>query len=263
MRRDHVREGRLRAGRPALLLLHALPLDARMWAAQVSSLGELGTVLAPDLPGFGAAPPSRGRPSVDAWARDLAIWLRGQGIERVVVAGSSMGGYVALAFLRVAPGMLAGIALVGSRTAADTEAQRAGRMTVIERITREGAGPWAREFVKLALSPRTLKHKPDVVRRVEEIIASQRAESIIAAQQALADRPDSTDVWVSGPENIDLAIIHGIDDAIVPFDEAVALARKRVVMFDGVDAAGHLPPIEQPEEITNAIGGWWRRCGSS
>ena len=263
MRRDHVREGRLRADRPALLLLHALPLDARMWAAQAAGLGAIGTVLAPDLPGFGAAPPSRDPPSVDGWALGLVAWLRELGIRRVLVAGCSMGGYVALAFLRVAPEMLAGIALVGSRAAADTEAERASRMTAIERIGREGAVPWAREFVRKALSPWTLERKPEVVAEIEKIVASQRAESIIVAQRALAARPDSTEAWLKEPSAIHRGIIHGSDDRIAPLEEAIALANKSRTFFVIIPNAGHLAPLEQPVRVTRAIGGLWRLCDSS
>lgn len=81
------------AGRPPLVLLHAWPLDARMWQAQVLALGPEGPVLAPDLPGFGNEPLTP-QPSLDDWARRLSGSLRGKGIQSAVLAGCSMGGPV-------------------------------------------------------------------------------------------------------------------------------------------------------------------------
>ena len=243
-----------------LVLLHALPLDARMWAAQIQALGRDGTVLAPDLPGFGSAAPAQA--SVDVWARDVAAALRARGLTKAVFAGCSMGGYVALACLRTDPDLVAGIALIGSRAAADSEAQRAARLSVIQRINSEGAGPWAGEFVQRALSPSTVDRKPDVVDAVRRIAASQPAASIMAAQRALAERPDSTGLWVKGPR-FEKLIIHGNDDNFVPLDEATALANESATDVVVVRDAGHLAPMEQPARVSAAIGELWLRCGPS
>lgn len=243
-----------------IIFLHALPLDARMWSAQIQALGREGLVLAPDLPGFGSAPPAHA--SVDVWARYLAAGLRARGLAKAVLVGCSMGGYVALACLRADPDLVAGIALIGSRAAADTEAQRTARLSVIQRIKSEGAVPWVGEFVQRAFSPSTLERKPDVVDAVRRIAASQPAESIAAGQQALAERPDSTELWINGA-HFEKVIIHGSDDNIVPLEEATALANRSATDIVVVRKAGHLAPMEQPARVSAAIGEWWLRCGSS
>lgn len=239
-----------------------MPLDARMWASQVRSLGRKGEVLALDLPGFGGAPPAE--PSLDAWARSLAATLRARQFEKAVLAGCSMGGYTALALLRVDPSLVAAIALVGSRTTPDSDAQRAARFAVIERITREGTGPWAREWVRSAVSPWQLEHQPDIAAEVQAIIASQPAETIITAQRAIAARPDSSNEWVSGALDASARlIVHGVDDAIIPIADANALAKSSSTRIVVVENAGHLAPMEQPEIVSEAIGELWLRCRSS
>jgi pimeloyl-ACP methyl ester carboxylesterase len=244
-----------------LVLLHALPLDSRMWAAQVHDLSPHGVVLAPDLPGFGKAGPAE--PSVDLWAERLALWLRGQGLDKVVIAGCSMGGYTALAFRRQAPAMLAGIALVDSRISADTEAQRAARLVTIEQIERDGLAMWGQAFLRQALSPWTLEHKPALAEKILEIIVAQPVESVIAAQHALAARPDSTGDFQTGKyPTVDGAIIHGVDDKIVPLEEAVAAMKSVRFRLVVVQNAGHLAPLEQPETVTSAIREFWCQCGS-
>jgi pimeloyl-ACP methyl ester carboxylesterase len=232
-----------------------------MWATQVRDLAPHGVVLAPDLPGFGKTAPAE--PSVDRWAQGLALWLRGQGLDKVVTAGCSMGGYTALALRRQAPAMLAGIALVGSRITADTEAQRAARAATVEQIQSDGAEPWARQFLSQALSPWTLEHKPALAEEILTIIISQRVQSIVAAQRALASRPDSTGDFQKGKYPIiDGVSIHGVDDTIVPLKEAVAAMKSVRFRLVIVQNAGHLAPLEQPETVTSAIREFWCQCGS-
>ena len=89
-------------------------------------------VLAPDLRGFDGRSPGSDDPSLDRMADDLALLLKGRDIPRVVLAGMSMGGYVALAFVERYPHALAGLALISSQAAADTEEGRANRRAMIE-----------------------------------------------------------------------------------------------------------------------------------
>ncbi|MBV8282123.1 MAG: alpha/beta fold hydrolase, partial [Candidatus Eremiobacteraeota bacterium] len=124
------------AARPPLVLLHAWPLDARMWRAQLPALRAEGEVHALDLPGFGNAPASDEPATMGGWAVILAADLRARGIERAAFAGCSMGGYAALSLLRIEPSMVAGIALISSRTPADSAAQQAARAEMIARIER-------------------------------------------------------------------------------------------------------------------------------
>lgn len=102
-----------------LLLLHAFPLHAGMWRAQLDgALGET-RVLAPDLPGFGASPAPLGAPALDTWADRVAEVLDGAGLERVVLGGLSMGGYLAMAFARRHGDRLAGLLLADTKASAD------------------------------------------------------------------------------------------------------------------------------------------------
>src|SRR5439155_18963042 len=79
-----------------LLLLHAFPLDASMWEPQVRAVTGV-PVVAPNLPGFGGAPPAGPVMTMDAAADAAADAATAAGVDRVVVCGLSMGGYVALA----------------------------------------------------------------------------------------------------------------------------------------------------------------------
>src|SRR5258706_12794557 len=121
-----------------LVLLHGYPLDHTMWDQVIARLS--GDVLTPDLRGFGGTPAGPYEQSLDLIADDLARLLEQRNIPGAIVAGFSMGGYVALSFAERYPQRLAGLGLIDSQALADTEEARAGRRAMIERVRREGAG---------------------------------------------------------------------------------------------------------------------------
>src|SRR5919201_2966570 len=94
-----------------VLLLHALPLDERMWELQREAFPGAVT---PRLYGRG--------PSMKGWARGILDEVDGE----LVVVGASMGGYCALELVRQAPERVRALALVGSRVDADSPERRGG-----------------------------------------------------------------------------------------------------------------------------------------
>src|SRR2546426_7819016 len=119
---------------PVLVLIHGYPFDHSMWDPVVALLPKSLQVLAPDLPGFGAARVSDADPSLDVMARSVAQLLDETKVGLAAVAGMSMGGYVALAFAEQYPAKLAGLGLISTQAGADAEEARAARRAMIERV---------------------------------------------------------------------------------------------------------------------------------
>src|SRR5690349_22010695 len=82
-----------------LVLLHAFPLDGRMWDAQLESLSDAARIIVPDFRGFGRSPES-GPFTIESMADDIHALLVSLKALPCVLAGVSMGGYVSLAFIR-------------------------------------------------------------------------------------------------------------------------------------------------------------------
>jgi 3-oxoadipate enol-lactonase len=205
-----------------ILLLHALPLDERMWEPQRPVL-QGHEVAAPRLYG-------RGR-TMDAWADSIANEIQG---EQVVV-GASMGGYAALALARRAPERVRALLLMGARPDADSAERRAGRADTIELIRNEGAdGLWRMMVPKLFADPSV----------ADERLLFQEQDGLIAAVEAIRDREDSTQFArdFSGP----LQFVVGEHEAFVTAGELAEFDIREV------PDAGHLVNIERPDEF-NAI----------
>lgn len=237
-----------------VVLLHALSLHATMWKTQEDALRALGhRVLTPDQRGFGATPLGDAPPSLDTVADDLARTLDEHGIERAALAGSSMGGYTAMAFLRRHPHRVAGLALMSARATADSPEAAAQRQRFAQLVQDAQAGQALVEHVTPALLGATTRRRsPGLLARVLADARAADPAALAWAQRAIAARPDSTDVLRAA--RVPATVIAGAEDELVSADEsrhvADALADARLIT---VAEAGHLQPLEAPEAVTAAL----------
>ena len=166
--------GRDQRRRDPLVLLHAFPLDGRMWAPQVEALAGTYQVIVPDLRGFGAAGDQAVEEAgMDLLADDLARLLDDRGLDRVVLGGLSLGGYVALAFMRGHADRVSGLVLLDTKATADDDQARDARLEMAERVLAEG-----NDFVPEVMLPRLLgetsrEHRPELVSKVAALIREQ------------------------------------------------------------------------------------------
>jgi len=236
---------------PALVLLHAFPLHGGMWRPQAALDAECSLFI-PDLPGFGRSQSVPPIASLDGLAHALLASLKKHGVERAVVAGCSLGGYLAFALLRAAPGFASGLALIDTRAGVDSSAARERRYATIERVKREGIAFLRDEWPQSALSPVTLQQRPGVLRALQDMIGEATPACVIAAQRAMAERSDATSQLAA--IGVPSVVIHGLDDPIIPADEGEQLAGAIPgARFCGVRAAGHVPNMETPNTVTHAL----------
>ena len=166
-----------------LLLIHAFPLDARMWDPQLSAFAGAMPVSAPHLPGFGGSEPAPGGVMTMASAAERSrAELDRAGIDRAVVCGLSMGGYVALELWRTAPERFAGLVLANMRAGADTQEGAAARRALAARLRAEGSA-----FLVESPPPLLSDGAPgDLKAKVGDMIADQAPEAIAAASIGMA-----------------------------------------------------------------------------
>jgi pimeloyl-ACP methyl ester carboxylesterase len=225
---------------PPLVLLHAFPLDARMWDEQVSALEQAGfETLAPNLPGRDPAN------DLGRWAERVLQLLPGDFIP----IGCSMGGYLIFELWRQASARIPAAVLIDTRAGADTPEAREGREQNIRLLREQGFDPfWDAQEPKL-FGPNATS---EVVARARAIAAEQPIENLVATLQALAARPDSSQA--AATMAIPALVIVGEEDVLTPPAEAEELATLlpsgKVVRIPG---AGHLSPLETPAEIKEEV----------
>ncbi|MCL2455897.1 MAG: alpha/beta hydrolase [Micrococcales bacterium] len=229
-----------------LLLVHALPLDHRMWVDVAAHIPSARRVLAIDLPDR-ADPP--GEPSFDAVADDLAQVL---GTQPVVVAGCSMGGYLALALADRHPHLVAGLGLVDTRAEADDDQALARRAATVAQLEGSGSLDAVRAAIPGLLGATTSASRPEVTDQVRCWVDEQTPETVAWCHRAIGARPDRTETLrtFTGP----VSVVVGDEDALSGVDVAQAMAATaRDARLVVVPQAGHLSPVEQPALVAQAL----------
>ncbi|MFM8893927.1 MAG: alpha/beta fold hydrolase [Actinomycetales bacterium] len=244
-----------------IVLLHAFPLDHRMWAAQQVNLGAAGwEVLAVDLPGFGGSAVLDAEPSLVTVAAALADHLLAEGVERYALAGISLGGYVAMAMARRAlaagrPETIAPLLLCDTKASADTSAAAQHRIRLAETVLEDPVR--CGRILRQALLPNLLGStthdtRPEVVAEVGEWLDQAEPGAVAWYQQAMAQRPDSHQVLraFAAPT----LVLWGEQDTLSPQPEQTsmldALSDGQSAVIEGV---GHLSVVEDPPSVSAAM----------
>ena len=236
-----------------LVLLHAFPLDARMWARQ---LGGQHTV-APDLPGFGEAPPAGDVMTMEAAATRCLDVMDEAGLERAVVCGLSMGGYVAFELWRRARDRVAGLVLANTRANADPPEAAEGRRALAARLRDEGSG-----FLVASPPPLLSAEAPqDLREHVAQLIAAQAPSAIAAAALGMAERPDSTADLAT--IDVPTLVITSDGDTLIPPEVSLSMAAHVPGAETAViEGAGHLSNLERPDDFDALLRAHLERCGA-
>jgi pimeloyl-ACP methyl ester carboxylesterase len=211
-----------------VLLLHAFPLDERMWEPQHDVLAGWDWT-APNLYELPGA-------STEEWAAAVAERVP----DEIVAVGASMGGYLALELARQAPERVRGLLLAGARAGADSPERRAFRDETIRVLQEDGVDAWS------AGGP-------------HEIPTTTTAGDLVRATQALRDRPDASDVVSSFQRP--LVLVVGEEDELLSVEEARAIADSAPDgTLEVVRDAGHIVSLDQPERFNAILRDFLERC---
>ena len=238
------------AGIP-VAFVHGFPHNRALWSPQVSALVDRARCIAPDLRGFGET--SRHGPfTIDQFADDVAMLLRSLGVERAVIAGLSMGGYVAFALWRRHRPLVRALVLADTRAGADTDEARAKRRALVELARARGAGAVADGQITGMLGKTTREKRPAMIDEVHRMLASASVEGIVGALEAMMTREDSTPTLAT--IDVPTLVIVGGEDVLVSRDEAEILRDAiRGSRLEVIEQAGHVSNMERPAAFNHVL----------
>jgi 3-oxoadipate enol-lactonase len=235
-------------GQP-VLFIHGFPLSNEMWRSTAERLSDRWRCICPDLRGHGqsAASPAA---SMARFADDLAAMLDKLPVRRpAVIVGLSMGGYIAFEFFRRHRNRVRAMVLCDTRANADAPDGAARREAMAQAVLKEGSRAAADAMIGQLFAPDAL---PTLKQHWHDIISRNSPMGVAAAARAMATRADSipTLVQIDCPT----LLVVGREDVLTPPGPMQEMARSiRGSRLEIIDSAGHMPPVEQPEEFARVI----------
>jgi 3-oxoadipate enol-lactonase len=246
--------------RAALLLIHGFPFDHRMWAAQLTGLSTDSRVIAPDLRGFGRSEVTPGPLTMEQHADDLAALLDHLAIERAIIAGLSMGGYIAFALWRRHRRRVQALILLDTRAEPDAPQAKANRDAMAAVVRRSGSAAITGDLLPRLLAPGNVSNRR-IAERVLTTMADQPAEGVAGALTGLRDRADSRSTLPT--ITVPTLVLVGAQDALTPPADAAAIAAAipgaRLVV---TPHAGHLSALENPRAVNRAMRDFCREVAA-
>lgn len=240
---------------PAIVLLHGYPFNRSMWRDQIEALKDQYRLIAPDLRGLGESTAAGEIATMDQMARDVAALLDQLQIQRAVICGLSMGGYVAFEFCHLFPERVQGLVLAGTRAPADNDQERQTREQQAARMLAQGMDGIATETLPKLLAKETLAARPEVANRIRQMIDTTRPSAAAAAQLGMAARRDySEDLATIESSTL---IIVGREDKIRPVTDAEYMhSRIPNARLKIIEDAAHVSNLDQPEVFNRILLGF-------
>lgn len=239
-----------RGAGPAVLLLHGLGWDHRLWAATQDRLADQFLTVAVDLRGHGATPATPGGWSVHDLAADCRRLLDRLGLVRCAVVGFSMGGMVAAALAQMLPERITGLVLAGCALHV-TPAQTAATEAMLERARALGAEAFAREQAAAIWHPAWRAAHPE---RVERFVAERAAmdqEALAMAfrcTRGLDLRPGLARLTMPS-----LVVAADQDPFVDPAEARALAAALPAAELAVLERCGHMLTLEQPERFAQLL----------
>jgi len=235
-----------------IVLIHGFPFSHEMWDPQIEALQKRFRVIAYDLRGHGKSGVGDGQYTLEFFVDDLLGLLDHLGIERAVLCGLSMGGYIALRAVERNPERVRGLILADTQAKADSNEAKLRRAAAIKSVKAMGVKAYAEGSVKSVFAPQTLANNADAVEKIRRIVQSNSSLGICGALLALASRTDTTES-LSGIR-VPTLILVGEHDTSTPPSASQEMHNKILNSeIHVIPNAAHLSNLENSEEFNKHL----------
>jgi 3-oxoadipate enol-lactonase len=230
---------------PVIIFIHGFPLNKSMWDIQMDALKDNYRVVAYDIRGHGSSDPGIDDFFIELFTNDLLRLMEKLGIEKSILCGLSLGGYIALNAVLKYPDRFEGLILNDTQCIADTLEIKENRCMAIIRIMKKGVEEYADEIIKNLFAPESFTKKENAIAGVKEMIINTPKQSLCSTQHALAERKETC---TRLPQiNIPVLIMVGKEDKITPIAAAQQMHENiRDSKLKIIQHAGHVSNLENP-----------------
>jgi len=249
---------KIKGSGPALVLLHGFLESKAIWDDFTDTLQHGFTVVAIDLPGHGESELLAEMHSMQLMAGAVKEVLKAENIEKAVIVGHSMGGYVALQFAVENEEMIKGLVLFHSNANADTEEAKENRRRTINIVKQNRVG-FIRQFIPDLFDQKHVAKYTDAIQKLQDQAVLMTPEAIIASLSGMRERSSQLQYLLI--TEIPVLFIIGKQDSRMPYNQLLAQAvipsHSEILLLEDV---GHMGYIEAPGKTLQALKHFAIRC---
>ncbi len=235
-----------------ITLIHGFPFNNEMWKPQIELLEKDHRVIAYDLRGHGKSEVGDGQYTLELFVDDLIGLLDHLKIEKTIVCGLSMGGYISLRAVERNPERFKALVLCDTSSIADSNEVKLKRAASIKMIKNDGLQVFAEGFVKAIFAPQSLSAKISAIEIIKNMILSNSALGVCGTLLALAGRTDTTDSL--SKITIPTLILVGENDNVTP-PKLSQLMHEKISNseFHVIKDAAHMSNFENTSEFNQHL----------
>lgn len=249
---DDVGEGRI-----PIIFLHGFPFNKTMWKGQLDCFQSEYRLIACDIRGFGKSKDENSHLSIDLFAEDLVVFMDNLNIEKAILCGLSMGGFIALNAMRGFPDRFEALILCDTQCIADSAETKLKRYMVINDTSLDGTNAFSEGFVKNVFHDNTITQNKPLVEKLRNDVFANSQHIIGMGLKAIADHSETCSI-LDGIA-IPTLIICGRADAVTPLAESEFMKRSiKGSILTVVEDAGHVSNLEQPDVFNKHLGDFLR-----
>lgn len=231
-----------------IIFIHGFPFDKSTWKPQIEQLKSSHRVIAYDIRGFGKSEAGNEEISISLFSDDLIKLMDTLQINKSIICGLSMGGYIALNAIHRYPKRFEAVILCDTQCIADSSEAKERRMNTIHQIETTGLNDFAQTFSVAVFAKDSVTDKSELVEGIKKIILSTAPETISKTLKALAQRWEMCSFL--NEISVPTLILCGKEDAVTPIDKSDYMSKNIPdSKFFIIDQAGHVSNLEQPAQF--------------
>ncbi len=235
-----------------VIFLHGFPFDKTMWDAQLDFLKSSFRLIACDIRGFGKSTDEESALSIDLFGDDLILFMDKLNIDKAIVCGLSMGGFIALNAIKRFPGRFEAAILCDTQCIADTFEAKDKRYRIIDEIEADGVNKFIEGFIKKVFHKNSITNKRELVGKLRSVVFSNSPQIICQGLVALANRSETCTKL--SEMNIPVLIICGREDEVTPLAQSEFMHKNiNGSILHVIDNAGHVSNLEQPHAFNKHL----------
>ncbi|MBU1013399.1 MAG: alpha/beta fold hydrolase [Bacteroidetes bacterium] len=237
---------------PVIIFIHGFPLNKAMWNKQVGELKENYRVITYDIRGHGNSDAGDEDFSIELFVIDLLSLMDALKIDKTILCGFSMGGYIALNAIENHPERFIALLLCDTNCTEDKPEAKEKRMKAIESIKEQGLEQYTEESLKKLFAPISFSKHIEEIAIVREMIMKTSKQSLYKTLYALAERKETCSKLHQ--IKVPALIMVGKEDEITPPDIALSMHEKiKGSTIHIIEHAGHLSNMENPNQFNEQL----------